>query len=62
MAHRRAADDFDTIRSRLEELQRERAKAVRSEEGADRRSQSDRVTARSPERDPLLERRFRFSK
>jgi hypothetical protein len=32
MAHPRAADDFATIRARMEELQRERAQAARGPE------------------------------
>jgi hypothetical protein len=31
LAHQRAADDFKTIRARLEELRRERAEAVRGQ-------------------------------
>jgi hypothetical protein len=31
LAHRRAADDFEAIRARMEELRRERAEVVRGE-------------------------------
>ena len=31
LAHRRAADDFEAIRARMEELRRERAEAVKGE-------------------------------
>jgi len=57
MAHKRAADDFDTIRARIEELRRERAKTGRDVDGTDRRNPSDRDTARNLERDLVVERR-----
>ena len=51
----RAADDFETIRARLDELRRERATTEANEE-----TRSGKATARSPESDAELRRRARM--
>jgi hypothetical protein len=60
----RAADDFDIIRARMEELQRERAKAERKGEPTDR-SGANRQNPLSRDIMPTreeIERRPRFSR
>jgi|SRR6516165_6003993 len=55
LAHRRAADDFEAIRARLDELRRERAEVVRGEPIGSPQPSSPRATPGSPARQASLQ-------